>query len=272
LNAGEKISFSIDGILNPVSKSSTDSFTITTWTTDGYQLDSRSTGITVKMTTTDSLSSVSVVPTSTVNGAENLYTFSFQAKSPLKDGDKIFIRSPNTVIPPVTPICKGTSQLAANLAWNTLNQELFVTLSFTPNSQIDPEVSFSFTIENFKNPSSTEPSAAFYFEAQDSAGSLINSNTGNSIIQTNTPATITTANVDNELKDALAVTTFQITFTNIHQIPINGVIIITYPSEVSPSDAATSTITCSSNIANSPTWTHDAVNRKVTITNIITPV
>lgn len=110
------------------------------------------------------------------------------------------------------------------------------------------------------------------FQAQDSSGSLINAYTSllDVTITTDTAATIATASVSNENKDASKSTTMYLNFRTVHQIPISGTIVITYPSQVSPFDASVSVVTCSLNIATSPTCTHNQAQRTITITNIVT--
>jgi hypothetical protein len=222
------------------------------------------------MVTTGDLERASVSPNTTVNGANALYTFSIRASSPLKDGDRIYLKTPTTVTTPVSPTCVGTLELASSLSCNTLNQELYVTLSFTPSSTLDPSKDFEFTVSGFTNPTTTEASSTFTIEAQDSIGSLINAFSGSLTIQTDTPATITTSSITNELQDASAETTFILEFTTIHEIPIGGVVEITYPAEVQPFDNTVSTVLCSVNIATSPTCSHDNTNKKITVSNIVT--
>jgi len=224
------------------------------------------------MQSTGEFNRVTLATGSTVNSASNTYTFTFNASSPLQDGNRIYIKVPDAITPPTSPTCRGITALATSLSCNTLNKEIYVTLSFSSGSKLDPNSNFSFSISTFKNPSSTKPTDGLIFEAQDSTGALINSYTSALAVTviTNTPTTITTASITNDNKNALQKATFNITFTTVNQIPINGTITITYPSEVEPYDNTVSILTCSLNIATAPTCTHDSTNRLITITNIVT--
>jgi hypothetical protein len=114
--AGGTLSFSIGGILNPVSTSTTSSFTYTTYDSASYQIDERSSGITVTMTDTNELNRVTMTTSSQVNSASSTYTFTINASSPLKDGDRIYIKVPDTITPPTTPTCRGITKLSTVLA------------------------------------------------------------------------------------------------------------------------------------------------------------
>lgn len=269
--AGGQVSFSMNGILNPVSTSTTSSFVFQTFDSNNYQINVRSSGITVTMTSVGDLERASLTLGSTINGATTTYTFTFRASSPLVDGDKMYIKVPDSITPPVSPTCTGITKLAATLTCNTLNKEIYVTLSFTGGTKIDPSIEFAFSIAGFKNPSSTKPTNALTFQAQDSTGALINTYTSALVVRvtTDTAATITTASVNNENKLASQRTTIKMTLTTIHEVPLNGVIIIKYPSEIQPFDNSVATVTCSLNIASSPTCTHVVANRQIVISNII---
>jgi hypothetical protein len=270
--AGSRVSFSIGGVLNPVSTSTTSSFTFTTFDSSDFQINVRSSGITVTMTSVTDLERVTLGMGSTTNGATNTYTFEITASSPLVDGDRIYIKVPTSITPPTTPTCVGITLLATSLTCNTLNREIFITVSAASGTTIDASNEFSFSISNFINPSSTKESLAFTFEAQDSTGSLINTYTSTLTVTatTDTAATITTASVSNENKLASQSTTMNLNFTTIHQIPLNGIIILTYPSQVAPFDASVAAVTCSLNIATGPVCTHYSANRTIEISNILT--
>lgn len=272
LAAGTQVSFSMGNIRSPVSTQTSSSFTYTTFDSSNYQIDTRSSGITVTMTSVNDLQSAAVTLGSSVNGATTAYTFTMVASSPLINGDKIYIRVPSTISPSVSPTCTGVTALASSLTCNTLNREILVTLAFSSGSTLTAGSTFSFSIANFVNPSSTKPSDALTFQAQDTTGALINAYTSATPVKitTTTSATITTASVSNENQLASQSTTINLKFTTIHELPLNGIIIITYPTEISPFDNTVTTLTCSLNIATSPTCTHNAASRTITISNIIT--
>ena len=223
------------------------------------------------MLSTGSLNSVSISSNSTTNSQNAVYTFTISASSPLVDGDQIYIEIPDSITPPTSPTCIGIIKLSSTLAWQALNTFIYVTLSFGSGTTLDAGTSFSFSISTFINPPSTKESDAFNFEAQDSDGFLINSYTSALPVtfSTTTPTTITTASVSNDNKNAYKSATFSLNFTTVNEIPVDGVIVITYPAEVEPIDPSVTTLTCSVNIATSPTCTHDEINRKITISNVV---
>ena len=171
---GTSLSFSIGGILNPVSMATTSSFSVQTYDSSGYSIDYRNSGITVAMTSVNQFTSIGLTLGSYVNGATNTYTFSFVASSPISDGNYIFMTVPSTVTLPTSPTWVGTVKLASSLSWTTSNKDIYVTLSFSIGSKVDPGTQFSFTIANFINPKSTLPSDAFSFSALDSSKYNIN--------------------------------------------------------------------------------------------------
>ena len=270
--AGNTLSFSMTGVTNPVSTATSSSFTYTTLDSSNFQIDTRSSGITVTMLTTNEFSSITLASNSTTNSETATYTFNFIASSPLVDGDQIFMQIPSSITPPTTTTCSGVTELSSSLACTILNTQIYITLSFGTSTSLDPNSAFSLSVSNFTNPSSTKPSDGFTFEAQDSNNFTINTYTSAVTVtfNTDTPSTITTASVANDNQDASQNATFTLTFTTVNEIPVNGSIIITYPSEVSLADSSVTAVTCSVNVATSPNCTHDSVNRQITITNVVT--
>ena len=208
---------------------------------------------------------------STVNGATTDYTFTIRGSSPLVDGDRIYIRVPNSITPPTSPTCEGLTLLATTLACSTLNKEIFVTISAASGSTIDAGQDIVFIIYGFTNPSSVKPTPALTFESQDSTGSQINIYTSALIVtvETDTAAPIVTASAGNENQFASQSTAIYLNFTTVHEIPPNGIIIVTYPTEVEPFNNTVTSITCSLNIASNPVCTHVAANRTIEISNIL---
>ena len=272
LTAGTTLSFNMSGITNPVSTATSSSFTYTTLDSSNFQIDTRSSGITVAMLNTTEFSNITLASNSTTNSETATYTFTFIASSPLVDGDQIFMQIPSSITPPTTTTCSGVTELSSSLACTILNTQIYITLSFGTSTSLDPNSAFSLSVSNFINPSSTKPSDGFTFEAQDSNNFTINTYTGVATVtfNTDTPSTITTASVANGNQDASQNATFTLTFTTVNEIPVNGSILITYPSQVSLANSNVSEVNCSVNVAVSPNCTHDSVNRQINITNVVT--
>ena len=267
---GTSISFSINGILNPVSMATTNSFSIITYDSSDFQIDSKSSGITLTMTSSSLFTSVSLSIGSNTNGATNTYTFTMTASAPISKDNYIYMKIPNTVTPPSTPVCKGTIQLSSTLTCETLNTDIYVTVAFSgATTSINAGVQFAFTINGFINPTSTLPSNAITYFAYDSAYNEINKYPTGTIVTTTTAATITTASISNDNQYASQSAVFTLTIKTVNEIPVNGIIIITYPSQVQPYDSSVTTITWSVSIAISPVCSHNSASRTITITNIV---
>ena len=65
------ITFSVGGIMNPRSLKPTQTFTVTIYTSDNYFIYSKKTGITIKMTEPDRLTTLSISQVSSQNGAKD---------------------------------------------------------------------------------------------------------------------------------------------------------------------------------------------------------
>lgn len=112
---GTSISFTIGSIVNPTSMAVSSSFSFITYDSSNYQIDSKTSGITVTMTSSNEFTSISLSTGSSVNGATNTYTFTMTASAPISASNKIYMKIPNTITPPSSPVCKGTVQLASTL-------------------------------------------------------------------------------------------------------------------------------------------------------------
>ena len=270
--AGNDLSFLMAGITNPISLATSNSFIYTTLDSSNNTIDTRNSCITVAMLTTNEFTSITLDSNSMTNSALATYTFTFVATSPLVDGDKIYMQIPSSITPPTTTTCSGVTKLSSSLACSILNTQISITLSFGSSISLDPNRTFSLSVSNFTNPSSTKPSEGFVFEAQDSNNFTINTYTSAVTVtfSTDTPATIVTASAANDNREALQSATFTLAFTTVNEIPVNGTVLITYPSEVSPVDSSVSVVACSMNVASSPTCTHDSANRSINITNVVT--
>lgn len=75
-NTGTAFTVTCSGLTNPRSTATTSSGSIYTTDSSGYAIESATTGITTTMTSTPSMTSFSVTPSSYVNGASNSYKIS----------------------------------------------------------------------------------------------------------------------------------------------------------------------------------------------------
>ena len=126
------------------------------------------------------------------------------------------------------------------------------------------------TVSGYKNPPSTEPSETFTFQLINIVSSteyLINVYSTSVTIATTTAATILVSSISHESADALAVTTFLLSFQSVHSIPIGGIVKITYPEQIGIDQ---NTFGCTVNIATSPSCTYDTATRTITVSNAFT--
>lgn len=93
-----------------------------TYSAEGYLIDQWESNIVIAATIAWNFISASIVKSSEVNGAVNTYTFTIVPSSPLKSGDLIYLKAPETVSAPLNPICHGITSLNTSLTCFTLNK------------------------------------------------------------------------------------------------------------------------------------------------------
>jgi hypothetical protein len=237
LSSGSTVQFSVGSITNPVSLELSSSFQVKTQTSADYDIDSISSGVTIKMTTVNNLTSVSLSPDSLVNQATTNIEFTIISSSPLKNGDKIIVTYPTEVIAPSGSItCTGDIALASSLACqrtSTTPGIITLTMTFNTTTNVDAGELIRFKIKNSVNPPTTMPSSTFGFL-------IINANNYNintyfdTVVLTTTEAnnfSSTSISASNTIPSVSVKIT--ITFTITYEFPIDGIIYVYYPSEVS---------------------------------------
>ena len=197
------LSFTIEGVRNPVSLGVTDSFRFYTTSSAGFTIDAWETGATITMDSVNELERVTLMTSSEVNGAVDTrgYTLSIRTSSPLVDGDILHLWSPSSVTPPPTPVCVWTSLIASSdeceIMGETRNKDTFIELTFS-GGRLDSGTDIVFEIENFTNPISTWPSDNFLVELLDSSNALISDYTSDLTVTTSIPSNINTISITNE--------------------------------------------------------------------------
>lgn len=124
-----------------------------TYSAEGYLIDQRETNIVIAATVARNFISASIVKSSEVNGAVNNYTFTIIPSSPLKAGDLIYLKAPDTVSAPLNPICNGITSLSSSLTCFTLNKITQITIA-TNLTQINELSEVKFTVQGYGNPTS----------------------------------------------------------------------------------------------------------------------
>ena len=249
-------------LINPRSLKPTSSFSISTFTTDNYQIDSKSTSISVQLTTAANISNVIVTPNSYEVGENTDYLFEVFPKTMIITNDIFVIIFPAEIKLSSSVAVVNKDSLNANLVFEKVNNgdgttTLKITLKVTNGSLINTK--FAFMVQNIKNPPSTKISSSFSFI-------IVTNDTPTSfdIEVYNTAKTIqmiTAGVLSNTVIKALidqigtvSDYTFQLMPSN--YIPKDGFILVKYPSQITVIDGTcfgvvgiSTSITCTNNVA-----------------------
>ena len=125
-----------------------------------YQLQN---AITLTMTSTAVIAAFTVTPASNVNGASNIYTFSFTPAENIVAGDKITITPPSTITFTGTT-CVGTANLATSLSCSLSGTAVVMTVALSRLRNLaagDAGQVHTFTLADVTNPPSLTASSTF---------------------------------------------------------------------------------------------------------------
>ena len=228
--------FEIDNVRNPVSLEQSSSFTIRTLSDDNFDIDSKSTAITVTMLTNNNITFIEVTPDSLINGALTTMIFNLTSSSPLQNGDYFYVVFPSEVQAPSLPItCSGVTALDNSLVCtkiSTAPEVVQVELNFDSTTSVEANELLTFQMLGCTNPTTTEPSTTFLFFITNANNFTIN-NYGFPIFVTTTEAAeLITPSLTSSNSVASASVNLEFTFTLRHDFPIAGVVYIYYPSSV----------------------------------------
>lgn len=165
----ETILFDIEGILNPRSLEPSASFSFLTQTSDNYDIQELTSGVTVTMLTVSEFNTVSLSSTSLVNSASTNLTFSMNAPNLLLDEDILTITFPSQLTLGSSPTCEGITNLATSLVCTLSGFELSIELNFVSDDLVANN-GFVFMVTDITNAASTEPSDDFGFSIESSEG------------------------------------------------------------------------------------------------------
>lgn len=266
-SAGGTISFDIDGILNPRSLQPSSTFTVNTQTSDGFQINQLTSGITVTMTSVSQFNLVSLSSTSLVNSASNNITFTINSPSILIDGDILSITFPSQVTLPSSFTCVGVTNLASSLTCSLSGTVLNITLNFS-SSNLTAGTSFIFTLQSITNPSSTQSTDTFSFSVSSSGGFLINDYSTDVKLTTTTPSTITSASLTQSSLDANATNDVTFNITLINNVAAGGTLSLIYPSQITVTAATLSAELVSPTAIASLTSSLTSSSRRIDITDM----
>ena len=235
LASNTTISLTFLNLRNPRTVQVTGNFFILTITGLQENVDKSYNPLTVLCKVISKMTSVSIVPLSLINGRYTSYSINIIPKNKLVSNDILKVGVPiqvglsqNTNITVINNLSFSPTFTINNI--NTNYQIISIILKFPLGFLLDQM--FSFSIDNVKNPTSTKQTDSFTFNITDSNEFYIEKYYNPTILTTTIPDMLlkTVINVVSINTDLIS--DLQITMMPINQIPINGKIIIDYPSQV----------------------------------------
>ena len=236
LAAGSTVSFSVSQIDNPVSTQPSSTFQISTFSSSGYNIDTKTSGIIVTMTSVNSFNTISLALDSLINGAITNLEFTIAASSPIKDGDVLIVTFPSQVkAPSGTVTWTGTLVLSNSLTWTKTSsspETIKLIINLDATTSISANELFKFKILSITNPSTTEPTSTFGFQLQNTNGYNINSFSGSVTMSTSVAAELLNPTISPSNTIASSAITIVFGFKIANDFPSTGVIYLYYPSQV----------------------------------------
>ena len=178
LSANSLMIFLVQNMRNPTTLTTSSSFQVQTLTSDkAYQINVRTTGLTITNSDRGSITSASVAPDSTALNVSTSYTITFTPTNPLPQNSFIQIGIPSEIsVPSGTSTMAWTAVIYIEATLSCLYQSAnrivtitngFLTLTSYPASKI------SLKIPGLINPSIALTTSSFSIETKDSNGASI---------------------------------------------------------------------------------------------------
>lgn len=254
LPANSLVSVHFSGVTNPESSATTGGFIITTLydSSNNYAVDTSS-SLTFKASA-DTITSLSVSSSSPVVGATAMYTVTYTLKNHLPIGGTLLIGIPlnmslSNPSSAVVSISVGGGAAFSNTPSiiSTSNGVYSSALNFTglaTSSKIAEGTVVVFNISSIVNPGSTKPSSSFslYTYLQNS---LIESLTSGVTVTMSSSASFTSAAASSNSKINGDLTSLILSFMPSVPLPVNGILKLTLPAEVSLASPMCSNLTAS---------------------------
>ena len=229
-NAGVLI-WTMSNIVNAHSTAPSSTFNVYTYDSSNNSIDQKLTGILVTLANANSFTSVSISPSSLINGKVCDYTFSIVNKLNMPSSAYVEIYSPSGITLPATPSCSIGTGLSTVLCISESANVVKATLSFSIGT-LTAGSGFSFKINSVKNAGTTKPSETFKVYSFTSAGYKIEKKETSLIVTTTTAGTIsqiTIAAIDSKIS---ASTSYLITYLPANMHPAGSLMYIEIPSEL----------------------------------------
>ncbi|OMJ74195.1 hypothetical protein SteCoe_26950 [Stentor coeruleus] len=224
------LEWSINYTKNPSSTATCSTFQINTYDSSNYSIDQKTSGISVTVTTANTLSSVIITPGSYINGQSCTYTFTIKVTNITPTNAYAIIEAPSQVTLPATPTCavgSGISTIACSYSSSTSFKAIF---TFS-TSTIASETSITFTLNSVINPGTTKTSDTFKAYTYTTDGYKIDMKDTGITVATTTAATISTMVIAAADSKIAASTSYTISYLPVNSHPAGTVIFVTIPSE-----------------------------------------
>lgn len=250
--AGSLLNVYFNGVTNPESSATTSSFRITTLydSSNSYAVDYSNT-LTFKASA-DTITSLLVSSASSVVGAASMYTVTYTLKNHLPVGGTVLfglplnmsLENPNSAA--VSISIGGAASFSSTPSIVTASNGVYSSaLNFSglaTSSALAAGTVVVFNISNIVNPSSTKPSNSFsmYSYLQNN---LIESLTSGVTVTMNTTASFATASVASSSKMNGDATSLILSVMPSVSLPVNGILRLTLPSDVSLTSPSCSNLT-----------------------------
>ena len=240
------ISFTVASIINPQYSKTTSSISITSQTSGGTTIDSSNGSFTVTATP-GALGVTLTSATYTVGATENLKISLTLTNSISPDGKIVIVLpkwntsspSPSSIFASGNPVCTAVTNISS-IAWafttnidtSSTQDQIIVTGTITTGA-----TSIEINITNYHNPPSTKPvTGILIYTTTNVVTNILDRNDGISLTMT-TAATMASSSVTITPTDSAIQrsTTYTFSIRVFNPLPVGWSIIITFPSEISPS-------------------------------------
>ena len=224
-----QLSFAVGYVTNPPSTAPYFSFVIATYDSSGNGIDYKSSGISVTVTTANTLTAASVSIGSLVNSASTTYTFSLTVTNVTPTNAYVSIVAPSQVTLPNNFICAAVTNIATVSCSYVSSNTFTVSLTFS-GSTIAIGTTISFSLASVINPSTTKQTDTFMIYTYTSAGYAIDQKVSGISIQTTTGSNITNILISADNSKISASTSYTVSYIPGSSIPAGTIIFVTIPS------------------------------------------
>ena len=235
INGSTIMTIKLFNIRNPRSLKKSSSFTISTYTSENFLIDSKNSQITIQLTESASIKNIIVTPTSNIVGENTDYLVEVYPITKIITNDILIIAFPSQIKPTSSLSIISKDNLEDNMQFEKVNNAdgtttLKITLFVKNGSLFNTKFALSF--QNIKNPPSTKTTNSITFKIVTIDSFEIEKYNSNKTIQMITPGIISNTVVKALVDQIGSVSDYNIQLMPSNYIPKDGFIIIKYPTQV----------------------------------------